>query len=126
MVTKDIHQQLGENLIKQKQEAIPRRRSKVMKEYWEKKRTLWQDELKANLQAQVTAHANRYYSYKNNLSDNDNPTPQQHAMLDQHRYNYEEAKRVRQDLMEQAKSGTNVPTDIKIETQIKRRKVGVA
>jgi hypothetical protein len=93
-----------------------------MKEYWQKKKTGWQDELKSNLQAQVTRYATRYYSYKTQLPDN--PTDRQHAMLEQHSYNYKEAQRIRQDLMEKALSGTNVPTDIKIETQIKRRKVG--
>jgi hypothetical protein len=122
----DLNPTIGEALINQKREALPRKRSKVMKEYWEKKRLGWQDELKANLQTQVTTYANRYYSYKNNLPEHELATPAQHALLSQHSYNYAEAKRIRQDLMEQAQKGTNVPTDIKIETQIKRRKVGVA
>jgi len=95
-----------------------------MKEYWQKKREGWIEILKANLQSQVTHYANRYYSYKNQMPEQS--TPQQHAMLDQHSYNYAEAKRIRQDLMEQAKTGTNVPTDVKINELIKRRKVGVA
>jgi hypothetical protein len=116
---------LGEALINQKREAIPRKRSKVMKEYWEKKRTKWQDELKENLQAQVTTYAQRYHSYKNNIPKQPNlATPAQHALLSQHSYNYTEAKRIRQDLLEQAQKGTNVPTDIKINDLIKRRKAG--
>jgi hypothetical protein len=116
---------IGEALIKQKKQALPRKRSKVMKEYWQKKRTLWQDELKANLQKQVTTYANRYYSYKNNMPED--ATPKQHALLDQHSYNYAEAKRIRQDLLEQAsKKGTFVPPDVKINELIKRRKVGIA
>jgi hypothetical protein len=95
-----------------------------MKEYWQKKRLGWQSELKANLQAQVTRYATRYYSYKTQLPDN--PTDRQHAMLEQHSYNYKEAQRVRKDLMKQAVSGTNVPVDVKINELIKRRKVGVA
>ena len=126
MATGDINRILGEAIVKQKIQAIPRRRSKIMKEYWEKKRLGWIDELKTNLQKQVTAYANRYYSYKNTLSDQEQNlmTPAQHALLSQHSYNYKEAQRVRKDLMEKAKAGTSVPTDIKIETQIKRRKVG--
>jgi len=124
ITTGDIHATLGEAIIKERKQALPRKRSKVMKEYWQKKKTGWQDELKSNLQAQVTRYATRYYSYKTQLPDN--PTDRQHAMLEQHSYNYKEAQRIRQDLMKKALSGTNVPTDIKIETQIKRRKVGVA
>ena len=122
ITTGDIHQVIGENLIKQKREAIPRKRSKVMKEYWEKKRTLWQDELKANLQTQVTRYASRYYSYKNNMPED--ATPAQHALLDQHKYNYNESKRVRQELLEQVKAGEVVAVDVKINELIKRRKVG--
>jgi hypothetical protein len=117
---------IGEALINEKREALPRKRSKVMKEYWEKKRTLWQDELKTNLQTQVTTYANRYYSYKNNLPDYELWTTAQHALLDQHSYNYAEAKRIRQDLLEQAKNGREISPSIKINELIKRRKVGVA
>jgi uncharacterized membrane-anchored protein YjiN (DUF445 family) len=122
ITTGDIHQVIGENLIKQKREAIPRKRSKVMKEYWQKKRTLWQDELKANLQKQVTTYASRYYSYKNNMPED--ATPAQHALLDQHRYNYTEAQRIRQDLIDRVKAGEVVEVCTQINELIKRRKVG--
>ena len=115
---------IGEALITEKKQAIPRKRSKVMKEYWQKKRTLWQDELKTNLQKQVTAYANRYYSYQNQMPEE--ATPQQHAMLDQHSYNYAEAKRIRQDLMNRVQAGEVVAVDVQINELIKRRKVGTA
>jgi len=124
ITTGDIHKDIGENLIKQKRQALPRKRSKVMKEYWEKKRLGWQSELKANLQAQVTRYATRYYSYKNHLPEN--PTPNQHALLDQHSYNYAEAKRIRQDLMNRVQAGEEIAVDVQINELIKRRKVGVA
>jgi hypothetical protein len=120
----DLNPTIGEALITEKKQALPRKRSKVMKEYWQKKRTLWQDELKTNLQKQVTAYANRYYSYQNQMPEE--ATPQQHAMLDQHKYNYAEAKRIRQDLMNQVQAGEVVEVDTKINELIKRRKVGVA
>ena len=126
--TGEIHQDIGENLIAQKKQAIPKVRARIMKEYWQKKKTGWVDELKTNLQAQVTRYANRYYSYKNQMPEN--PTPRHHALLDQHDYNYAEAKRIRKDLLEQAKKvaetgiGTAVPKDVKINELIKRRKVG--
>jgi hypothetical protein len=121
--TGDIHKDIGENLITQKKQAIPKVKSRIMKEYWQKKKAGWVDELRVGLQKQVTTYANRYYSYKNQMPEN--PTPRHHAMLEQHSYNYKEAQRVRKDLMEQARSGTTVPKDIKINELIKRRKVGV-
>jgi hypothetical protein len=58
----------------------------------------------------------------------ENPTPRQHAMLDQHKYNYAEAQRIRQDLLEQAQQAVNdgreFSPDIQINELIKRRKVG--
>jgi hypothetical protein len=124
ITTGDMNPIIGEALITEKKQAIPRKRSKVMKEYWQKKRTLWQDELKTNLQKQVTAYANRYYSYQNQMPEE--ATPQQHAMLDQHSYNYAEAKRIRQDLMNRVQAGEVVAVDVQINELIKRRKVGTA
>jgi hypothetical protein len=124
ITTGDLNPIIGEALIAEKREALPRKRSKVMKEYWQKKKLGWQSELKTNLQTQVTTYANRYYSYKNNMPEQ--ATPQQHALLDQHSYNYAEAKRIRQDLLEQAKAGREFSPDIKINELIKRRKAGVA
>jgi hypothetical protein len=95
-----------------------------MKEYWQKKRTGWQDELKANLQAQVTRYATRYYSYKTQLPEN--ATPNQQALLLQHSYNYKEAQRVRKDLMDRVAKGEVIDPATKINELIKRRKAGVA
>ena len=124
--TGDIHKDIGENLITEKRQAIQRKRSKVMKEYWQKKRLGWQSELKANLQKQVTTYANRYYSYQNQMPED--PTPNQNALLLQHSYNYKEAQRIRKDLLEQAskavKDGREFSPDIKINELIKRRKAG--
>jgi hypothetical protein len=120
----DIHKDIGENLIAEKRTALPRKRSKVMKEYWQKKRTGWQDELKANLQAQVTRYATRYYSYKNQMPEN--ATPNQQALLLQHSYNYKEAQRVRKDLMGRVARGEVIDPATKINELIKRRKVGAS
>lgn len=120
----DMHQIVGEEKIKLMRQAIPKKRAKVMKEYWEKKKLGWQDEVKTNLQTQVTTYANRYYSFKNKLSDYETATPQQHALLDQHSYNYTEAKRVRQEILNRIKSGEEVAVDVQINELIKRRKVG--
>ena len=122
ITTGDMNPVIGKALINQKREAIPRKRSKVMKEYWQKKRLGWVDELKTNLQKQVTMYASRYYSYKNHMPED--ATTAQHALLDQHSYNYAEAKRIRQDLLEQAKDGREISPSIKINELIKRRKAG--
>jgi hypothetical protein len=129
ITTGDMNPTIGKALIAEKRQAIPRKRSKVMKEYWQKKRVGWVDELKTNLQKQVTVYANRYYSYQNQMPDDPNQvTPKQHALLDQHRYNYAEAKRIRQDLLEQAQQAVNDGREFSPDTQIneliKRRKVG--
>jgi hypothetical protein len=120
----DILPTIGEALIQAKKTALPRKRSKVMKEYWQKKRDGWVDVLKANLQTQVTTYASRYYSYKNNLPEHELATPAQHALLSQHSYNYAEAKRIRKDLMERVKAGEVIEVDVKINELIKRRKAG--
>jgi len=118
----DMNKTVGEEKIKLMRQAIPKRRARVMKEYWQKKKLGWQAEVKTNLQKQVTTYANRYYSYKNNMPEQ--ATPQQHAMLEQHSYNYAEAKRIRQDLMNRVQAGEVVAVDTKINDLIKRRKVG--
>jgi hypothetical protein len=122
ITTGDINPIIGEALIAEKKTALPRKRSKVMKEYWQKKKLGWQGELKANLQTQVTRYASRYYSYKNHIPEN--ATPNQQALLLQHSYNYAEAKRVRQDLMDRVEKGEEIAVDVKINELIKRRKVG--
>ena len=119
-----MNKTVGEEKIKLMRQAIPKRRAKVMKEYWQKKKLGWQDEVKTNLQKQVTAYANRYYSYQNQMPED--PTPKQHAMLEQHSYNYAEAKRVRQELMIKVRAGEVIAVDVQINELIKRRKVGVA
>jgi hypothetical protein len=119
-----MHPVVGEAKLQKIRQAIPKKRAKVMREYWEKKRLGWVDVLKANLQAQVTTYANRYYSYKNSMPED--PTPNQNALLLQHSYNYKEAQRVRKDLINQVQAGEEVAVDVKINELIKRRKVGVA
>jgi len=126
ITTGDINPIIGQALIDEKKQAIPKARARVMKEYWQKKKIGWQDELKTNLQTQVTRYANRYYSYKNKLPDYELWTTAQHAMLDQHSYNYAEAKRIRQDLIDRVQAGETVDPAVKINELIKRRKAGVA
>ena len=82
-----------------------------MKEEWQKRRNVPVKELKKNLAQQVAKFASRYHATKSN-----NP---QHALLDQHSCNYEEAKRVRNFLMDRAQSGHHVDPTTRIESLIK-------
>lgn len=108
----DMHSITGELKIQQMREDLPKIRSRTMKERWQKVRDKPIKELKDNLQKQVAIYARRYHAYK--------ITPKaQHALIEQHRWNYQEAKRVRDVLMDRAKTGTNVPTDVKINELIK-------
>lgn len=107
----DMHSVTGEIKIKQMREDIPKMRSRVMKEEWQKRRNVPVKELKKNLAQQVAKFASRYHATKSN-----NP---QHAMLEQHRWNYEEAKRVRNYLMDRAQSGHYVDPTTRIESLIK-------
>jgi len=115
----DMHSVTGEMKIKQMREDIPKIRSRVMKEEWQKRRNAPIKELKINLQQQVAKYARRYHAYK--------ATPKaQHAMIEQHSWNYAEAKRVRNFLMDRAQSGHHVPTDTRIESLIKPKPKGEA
>ena len=111
----DMHSQLGEALIKAKREAIPAKRSRIMKEVWEKRKGKAVVVLKANLQKQVDTYKNRYNAYKAQKTKD-------HALLEQHRWNYSEAKRVRNEIHKQLKAGENsLPIDFQLRDLFKRK-----
>jgi hypothetical protein len=89
-----------------------------MKEHWQGVKAKPIKELQRNLAQQVAKYANRYNALKS--------YDPQHANLEQHRYSYDEAKRVRDDLMDRANAGEKIAVDVKLNELIKRRKVGVA
>jgi len=91
----DMNKTLGEMRIEQIKRAIPKKRSRVMKEYWQKKKAQPHGKLKDSLQQQVAKYQNRYAVAKH----------QQHARLPQYRYEYEEARRIRDELMKQKYEG---------------------
>jgi hypothetical protein len=115
--TGDMHSVIGEAQIKQMRDALPKKRAKVMKEYWQEKKAKPIKELQDSLQQQVATYARRYHSYKATKTA-------QHAMLEQHSYNYEQAKQIRDDLLDRARAGEKIAVDVKINELIKRRKVG--
>jgi hypothetical protein len=106
---KDIHHITGELLLEKKREQIIQGRSRVMKQYWEDKKNEPVAKLKRHLQDQLNRFGNRHFASKN-LQD---------ATRLQNAHNYAEAKRIMQDLLEQAKNGVEIPHDVQIASLIK-------
>jgi len=114
----DIKRVLGEILIQEIDRAIPLKRSRVMKEQWQKRRTGWIKTLNDNLQQQVGTYRNRYYAYK--AIKREQMFPLQHAMLEQHRQNYEQSMQIKKDLMDRAKAGEKIEVDVPIVMYFKK------
>jgi hypothetical protein len=108
---KDMHHITGERLLEKKREEVIRGRSKVMRVYWETKKNEPIAKLKRHLQDQLNRIRNRHYASKN-LQD---------ATKEQNRWNYMEAKRIMQDLLEQANDGVNIPHDVQIASLTKNK-----
>lgn len=109
----DMHPIRGEMLIDQKREAIPLGRSKVMRQYWQDKKSEPYKKFKRHLQDQINRFGNRHYA----------STHLQDATRLQNSWNFQEAKRIMRDLLEQAqeqlKTGTFVPNEVNIASLIK-------
>jgi hypothetical protein len=114
----DIKRVLGEILIREIDRAIPLKRSRVMKEQWQKRKTGWIKTLNDNLQQQVGTYRNRYYAYK--TIKREQMFPLQHAMLEQHRQNYEQSMQIKKDLMDRAKAGEKIEVDVQIVMYFKK------
>jgi hypothetical protein len=112
--TGDMHPVKGELKIKQMVESLPKRRSKVMKEYWQKKKAKPNNELKINIQKQVDKYRARYATSKN----------KQDASLAQNSWNYEQAKQVRKELIERMNEGEVFAVDLRIEQFFKTKQQG--
>jgi hypothetical protein len=122
----DIKRVLGEILIREIDRTIPLKRSRVMKEEWQKRKTSWVKTLNDNLQQQVAKYKNRYYAYRANLnksSGENSLRDKQHAMLEQHRWNYEQAIKIKKDLMDRAKAGEQIEVDVQIVMYFRKESV---
>ena len=120
----DIKRVLGEIMISEINRAIPLKRSRVMKEEWQKRKTSWVKTLNDNLQQQVDKYRNRYYAYKATLikTGQGQMSPdqgKQHATLEQHRLNYEQAIQIKKRLMDRAKAGEKIEVDVQIVMYLK-------
>jgi len=110
----DMNSVMGEMKLQQLRQNIPKTRSRVMKEYWQNKKSEAYKQLKSHLQDQVNRYGNKHFASKN-LQD---------ATKEQNSWNYQEAKRIMKDLLKQAEFATSVAKDVQIATLIKPRKEG--
>jgi CHAD domain-containing protein len=113
---------MADLMTKELRQAIPERRARVMKEYWQKKKQEPLKQLKTNLQQQVAQYCNRFNAYRANIaniSKTKTPTLAQHAMLRQHSENYAQAKQIRDSLIKQLQEGKDIDPQIKIATLLK-------
>ena len=118
----DIKRVLGEIMLKEIDRTIPLKRSRVMKEEWQKRKTGWIKTLNDNLQQQVAKYRNRYYAYKATKREQMFPlTDKQNAMLEQHRSNYAQAMQIRNDLMTRARAGERIEVDVQIVMYLKTK-----
>ena len=118
----DLHTVTADLMTKELRRAIPERRARVMKEYWQKKKQEPLKQLKTNLQQQVAKYCNRFNAYRANIaniSKTKTPTLAQHAMLRQHSENYAQAKQIRDSLIKQLQEGKDIDPQIKIATLLK-------
>jgi hypothetical protein len=105
----DLRTALGEAILQKRKQTLPQRRSKVMKEHWQKVKTEPIQQTKKHIAQQVAkfsrrANASRYL---------------QDATKEQNRWNYMEAKRIRNLLIEKLDKGEPIPADIDIQTMFK-------
>ena len=112
----DIHRIIGELKIKMLSQSINALRSRTMQNEWHKRKTGWVKALNDNLQQQVAKYANRYHSLKASLKTQG----KQHALLEQHRLNYEQAKQIKKNLIDRAKAGEKIDVDVLIDVYLRK------
>lgn len=105
----DMHKVIGEMLIKQINEATPKKRSKAMKERWAKVKAEPMLQLKDSLSRQVAQYARRHHSSRY-LTD---------KTKELNRWNYEQAKKIKRDIFIRMARGEVFDPDLKLATLIK-------
>jgi len=110
----DLHSVRGEIILQQKRDDLPQIRSRGMKKRWQKVKSAPLKALKKRLQQQVAKYANRYHTYKHQQDGQEN------AMLAQHRYNYSQAKAVRDKVLREAESqlAQGKPIDVSLDADV--------
>lgn len=112
----DMRTALGEAILAKRKEVLPQRRSRVMKERWQKVKAEPIRQLKAHISQQVAKFAARHRGAKY-LRD---------ATKEQNRWNYEEAKRVKDELFRRIDRGEQIDPSININTLLKPKPKGEA
>jgi molecular chaperone DnaK (HSP70) len=102
----DLNQTLADIMLKTRKENANLIKSRVMKEYWEKKRAEPIKQLETNLRQQVAKYRNRYHATKSK--------DPHHALLRQHSENYKRAREVRDDLLSRARAGEVIDPNVLI------------
>lgn len=102
----DLNEVMADIMLKTRKENANLIKSRVMKEYWEKQKQLPIKQLEANLRQQVAKYRNRYHATKSK--------DPHHALLPQHKTNYERARQVRDDLLSRAKAGEVIDPNVLI------------
>ena len=108
----DLHGVVADILLTQRKANANAIKSRVMKEYWEKKKQQPIKALEKNLRQQVAKYKSRYHATKSK--------DPQHALLAQHKNNYEMARRARDELLSRAKAGEVFPPDVLIDVYFKK------
>ncbi len=102
----DLRGVVADILLTQRKANANAIKSRIMKEYWEKKKQQPIKALEKNLRQQVAKYRNRYHATKSK--------DPHHALLRQHSENYKRAREVRDDLLSRARSGESIPPDVLI------------
>jgi hypothetical protein len=108
----DLRGVVADILLTQRKQNANAIKSRVMKEYWEKQRTAPIKQLEQILRQQVAKYKNRYHATKSK--------DPHHALLAQHKNNYEMARRVRDELLARAKAGEVFDVDVLIDVYFKK------
>lgn len=88
-----IHPTIGEQRIKRKMEEANGKKALGQKLRWQKAKMVQVDAHLEAIRTEVAGYRGRYYAYKSHLNANyEQIIPTQHALLEQHRQNYEDAK----------------------------------
>lgn len=108
----DLRGVVADILLTQRKANANAIKSRIMKEYWEKKKQQPIKALEKTLRQQVAKYKSRYHATKSK--------DPQHALLAQHKNNYEMAKRARDELLSRAKAGEVFPPDVLIDVYFKK------
>lgn len=107
--TGDMHPTIGQVRIKRKTEQANAKRAIGQKLRWQQAKMKAVDAHLENIRTEVASFRGRYYAYKSHLNNYyEQILPVQHALLEQHRQNYEDAK---QAYKEEIKPRYPRPTD---------------